>query len=73
VIESITYNRLKNEGALKARIEDVLGILEAKFTAVPADARAKIEATTALDVLQRWVILAGKANSLDQFRQDAGV
>ena len=38
-----------------------------------ADAQAKIEATDSLVVLQDWLILAAKADTLDKFRQDAGV
>jgi hypothetical protein len=73
VIESVTVNKWKAQAAAKAKIEDVIGILEDKFGPVPVDAKAKIEATTSLDILQRWVILAGKATSLDEFRKDAGV
>jgi hypothetical protein len=69
VLESITVNEWKAE----AKVQALMGILEDKFSPVPPEVRAKIEATTALDVLQRWIVQAAKTDSLDAFRRDAGI
>jgi hypothetical protein len=69
VIESPTVNRWKAE----AKVEALLGLLKGRFDSVPAEAKEQIKATTALDVLQRWVILAATADSLDAFRRGAGI
>ena len=72
MIESITVNEWKAEGKLESKIEALLGFLEARFGSVPAEVETRVKATTALDVLQRWVVFAGKAASLDEFRASAG-
>jgi hypothetical protein len=69
VIESVTVNKWKAQAVAKS----LLGILEKKFSPVPAEVQTKIEATTALDVLQHWVILAATTDSMDSFRRGAGV
>jgi hypothetical protein len=69
VIESVIANEWKAQAVARS----VMGILEKKFPPVPAEVKAKIEATTALDVLQGWVILAATTDSLDSFRRNAGV
>jgi hypothetical protein len=71
--ESVIVNEWMAQAAAKAKIEDVLLILNDKFADVPADLRAKVEATTALDALLRWVLLAATADSLEGFRQRAGL
>jgi hypothetical protein len=73
VIESVIVNEWKAEAARKSKIEDLLEILESRFGPVPTDAKAKIEAAAALDVLRRWITLALKTTSLDEFRQAGGV
>ena len=69
MIESVIVNEWKAQ----VRVQDIIGILADKFGSVPAELQAKLEATTALDVLHRWVILSARADSLDTFRRDAGV
>src|SRR2546430_393944 len=64
VIESITVNKWKAEAAVKTRIADLLRFLEARFGSLPAEAKSKIEATASLDVLGRWIDLAGLATTL---------
>jgi hypothetical protein len=73
VIESPTVNKWMAQAAAKATAKDLLAILEKKFSAIPAEVRAKIEATAAQDVLHNWVIAAATADTLDKFRQEAGV
>ena len=73
MIESLTVNNWKVEATVKSKIEDALDFLEGRFGAVPADLRSNIETTTPLEVLKRWVGLVSKADSLAQFRQDAGL
>lgn len=73
VTESVVLNEWMAEAAAKARIEDIVKILEDKFSPIPAELKGKIEAATAMDVLQRWVILVGRADSLEKFRQESGL
>jgi hypothetical protein len=73
VIESPTVNKWMAQAAVKAQIEAVLGFLDARFGSVPAEIKAKIESATSPDLLRRWVTLAGTAQSLDDFRQSAGL
>ena len=64
----------KEEWKAEARRDDLLKFLEARFTSpLPEDLVAAIAATMDLDKLSRWVIAAGKANSLAAFRQAAAV
>jgi hypothetical protein len=69
VMESVVLNKWMAQ----AKAQAVMGILEKKFPPVPVEVRAKVEATTSLDVLQSWVILAATAGSLNDFRRDAGI
>jgi hypothetical protein len=73
VIESVIVNEWKAEATIKSKIDDLVKLVEARFGPVPADAKAKIESTNSPALLQQWILLAGKANSLDDFRRDAGV
>jgi hypothetical protein len=59
------------KGQVKGRAESLLEMLEARFGAVPAELASAIRATTDMDRLKAWVVLAVKVTSLDQFRQDA--
>jgi hypothetical protein len=59
------------EGEVKGQGEALLTVLEAKFGSVPREVASAIRATTDLNRLKSWLIHAGKAASLDQFRQDA--
>jgi len=43
-------------------------LLEAKFGPVPADLSAKYTAVSDIDALKRWVVAAGKADTLANFR-----
>jgi len=69
VIESVIVNEWKAQ----AVVQNLIAILERKFPPVPDEVLAKLEATTGLDVLQRWVVAAAVADSLDAFRRDAGI
>jgi hypothetical protein len=69
VLESITVNEWKAE----AEVRTLIAVLERKFPPVPDEVRAKIEVTTTLDVLQRWIVAAAVADSLDAFRREAGI
>jgi hypothetical protein len=59
------------KGQVKGRAESLLEMLEAKFGGMPVELASAIRATTDVNRLKAWVILAVKAASLDQFRQDA--
>jgi hypothetical protein len=69
VIESPTVNRWKAQTS----IQILVAILERKFSPIPEEVRAKIEATTALGVLQDWALIAATADSMDAFRRDAKI
>jgi hypothetical protein len=73
VIESPTVNKWMAQAALKSKIEDVIGFLEARFGSVPAEIKSKIEAATSADVVRDWIKLAGSTKSLDEFRTTAGL
>jgi hypothetical protein len=77
VIESPTVKEwtasARAEGEAKGKIGDLVRILEKKFQAVPPDLKAKIESATDLGVLENWVVTAAIADTLDRFRQDAGI
>ena len=76
VIESPTVNKwmaaAEAQGAVKSKTDDLMAILDKKF-GMSAEVNAKIESTTDLNVLQSWVVAAALAESLDKFRQAAGV
>jgi hypothetical protein len=59
------------KGRAEGRAEALLDMLEAKFGGVPKELASAIRATTDVNRLKAWVILAVKAVSLDQFRHDA--
>lgn len=54
------------EGKAEAKIEDILDILEDKCQ-LPADLRSRIEDEKNLQTLTRWLKLAAKADSLEEF------
>ena len=56
----------KAEGKAEAKIEDILDILEDKCQ-LPADLRSRIEDEQNLQTLTRWLKLAAKADSLEEF------
>ena len=56
----------KAEGKAEAKIEDILDILEDKCQ-LPADLRSRIEDEKNLQTLTRWLKLAAKADSLEEF------
>lgn len=60
------------QGALKARREDLLAILEARFT-VPSQVREHIEQQTDLQLLARWLTLAATQPDIDAFRSAIGL
>jgi predicted transposase YdaD len=61
------------EGEAKGRAAAVIKVLEARFSSVPQDLADAIRSTTDLDALDRWLPLAALADSLDTFRQAAGL
>ena len=50
------------------KAESVLTFLSAKFT-VPEELKEEIMSQTDLEVLDRWVVLAAQADSLEAFQQ----
>jgi hypothetical protein len=62
-----------NEWKAEAKVEGIEGLLKARLGGVPADIAAKLAKTRDLAVLQSWLILAGQAPTLDDFRKEAGI
>jgi hypothetical protein len=56
----------------EAKVEALLGVL-AQLGPVPAELAAAIRATTDPEVLQRWILLAARSATPEQFRRDAGL
>lgn len=63
----------RGDGQLLARRAMLGELLEAKFGPMPADLAAKWVAVTDADTLKRWVVEAGKADSLATFRTRTGL
>ncbi len=55
-------------GLAEGKAESVLTILSVKFT-VPKELKEEIMSQTDLEVLDRWVVLAAQADSLEAFQQ----
>jgi hypothetical protein len=77
VKESAVVNEWKAEaraeGKAEGKAEAVCDLLEERFGALPEEVRAKIRANRAGEVLRRWLLLAARADTLEQFRQEAGI
>jgi hypothetical protein len=58
----------RGDGQVEARRAMLGELLEAKFGPVPADLGAKYATVTDIDTLKRWVVEAGKADTLANFR-----
>ncbi|HEY7426782.1 MAG TPA: hypothetical protein VH682_21275 [Gemmataceae bacterium] len=72
VLEWINMGRA--EGAVKNGIDSLLDVLATRFPpGAPADLEAAIRATTNRDQLRGWLVSAVKVDSLDAFRQAAGM
>ena len=54
------------EGRVEGKVEEIISFLE-DLSVVPAELREKIEAEKDLSVLKRWLKLAAKADSIEQF------
>jgi hypothetical protein len=63
----------RKEGAREARKEMLIDVLEGKFAPLPSSIVEAIRKTTDDALLKRWAVFAGRATSLDQFKQDAGL
>ncbi|HEY7310371.1 MAG TPA: hypothetical protein VH643_13485 [Gemmataceae bacterium] len=62
------------KGELKSSINSLLTVLATLFPpGAPADLEGVIRATTDQEQLRNWLLLAVKSNSLDTFRQAAGL
>jgi hypothetical protein len=60
----------KTEGKIKARAEDVIEVLQLRFgTELPADLVQRIQTTTDVDLLKRWLDAAARSRTLNKFRQ----
>lgn len=61
-------------GETRGEIKSLLGVLAVLFPpGAPPELEAAIRATTNPEQLQSWIQLAVKANSLEAFRQAAGL
>ena len=72
VLEWMAMGEAKGEA--KGEIKSLLNVLAALFPpGAPPDLESAIRATKSPDQLQSWIRLAIKSNSLDTFRQAAGL
>ncbi len=56
----------RREGRVEGKVEEIISFLE-DLSAVPGELREKIESEKDLSVLKRWLKLAAKADSIEQF------
>ena len=61
------------EGMLEEARDLVLEALEERFGVVPGDLEGAVRAQTDREVLRKWLRLAIRAGSLEEFRREAGV
>jgi hypothetical protein len=54
------------EGRIETRTKDVIAVLQARGIAVPDTARERVLAQTDLDLLERWLVKASVASSIDE-------
>ena len=71
--ERIGMRKGRLEGMLEEARESVLEALEEKFGFVPADLEEVVKGQDDRKVLKRWHRLVIRADSLDEFRRQAGV
>ena len=58
------------EAKLQTRIEDLIDVLQSRFgTELPSDLLQRIQSSTDVDLLKRWLERAAKARTLNKFRQ----
>ncbi len=58
------------EAKLQTRIEDLIDVLQSRFgTELPSDLLQRIQSSTDVDLLKRWLEGAAKARTLNKFRQ----
>jgi hypothetical protein len=55
------------------RHSKIIEVLEGKFSPLPSSLIDVIRKTSDDAILKRWAVIAGRATSLDQFKQDAGL
>jgi hypothetical protein len=73
VQESVVVKEWQDEANVKLQIKNILRVLGKKFGLVPPEVAEKVEATTSLSALEKWVDSAATADSLATFRRDAGI
>ena len=61
------------KGMLEDAREMVLEALEERFGVVPEDVKEVVRSQNDRDELRRWLRLAIRAGSLDEFRREAGM
>jgi len=61
------------QGMLEDAREMVLEALEERFGVVPSDLEETVRAQKDREVLRKWLRLAIRAGSLEEFRREAGV
>ncbi len=64
----MTGSDLLHMSKAEGKAESVLTFLSVKF-AVPEELKAEIMSQADLEVLDRWIVLAAQANSLEAFQQ----
>jgi hypothetical protein len=73
VTKSTIVEQWQTEAVIRTQASALLQVLEAKFGSVPADLSDAVNATKDIETLRRWLPLAVHADSIESFRQQAGV
>jgi hypothetical protein len=73
VIKSPAIERWKDEGRLEAAAKMLEAVLKRKFGSLSEELSTKINSTTDLTLLERWLLEAGCATTFDQFLKDANL
>ena len=62
-----------NEWKAEAKVEGIRDLLSARLGVIPTDVSERLAETHDLNVLRTWLILAGQAATLDDFRKGTGL
>jgi hypothetical protein len=63
----------KTAAAIKAKREPLLSILKTKYKPLPVEIEDRVKGSTNLAELDRWLLAAATAETIEKYRQDAGL
>jgi hypothetical protein len=73
VIKSSAIEEWKDEGRLEQTAKVLVTLLGRKFGTLPEELSDTINTTTDLATSERWLLEAGCATTLEQFRKDGNL